>query len=182
MADANLFAVLTEQAQKLGASGTAVIPVDTITFDPVFRDACIQNSCGKFNRCWMCPPDVGEIDALIDHAHTFNDAFIFQTISSLEDSFDIEGMLAAGQKHNDMLQALAEEARRMESGVLILGGGACKVCERCAKLDNEPCRTPELAIASLEAYGVDVTQLAKSSNMKYINGVNTVTYFGAFLF
>ena len=38
------------------------------------------------------------------------------------------------------------------------------------------------ACASLEAYGVSVSQLAELSGMRYINGENTVTYFGAVLF
>ena len=41
---------------------------------------------------------------------------------------------------------------------------------------------PALAMSSLEAYGIDVAQLAKQAGMKYINGVNTVTYFGAVFF
>jgi hypothetical protein len=35
---------------------------------------------------------------------------------------------------------------------------------------------------SLEAYGVNVSALASAAGMKYINGQNTVTYFGAVLF
>ena len=66
--------------------------------------------------------------------------------------------------------------------VLHLGAGGCGVCERCAKQTGEPCRFPHLALASLEAYGVNVSQLAQAANMKYINGQNTVTYFGAVLF
>ena len=65
---------------------------------------------------------------------------------------------------------------------LHLGVGNCGVCEKCAKLTNEPCRYPDLALPSLESYGVNVSELAKASGMKYINGQNTVTYFGAVLF
>ena len=45
----------------------------------------------------------------------------------------------------------------------------------------EPCRFPEKAIGSLEAYGVNVSLLAQTAGMRYINGQNTVTYFGAIL-
>ena len=51
-----------------------------------------------------------------------------------------------------------------------------------SKRTNEPCRHPELAMPSLETYGINVSELAASSGMKYINGQNTVTYFGALLF
>ena len=53
------------------------------------------------------------------------------------------------------------------------------MCERCAKLTDEPCRFPELAMSSLEAYGVNVSLLAPQAGMQYINGTGTVTYFGA---
>ena len=66
--------------------------------------------------------------------------------------------------------------------VMHLGAGGCGVCKVCAKRSDEPCRFPDLAIASLESYGVNVSAMAASAGMKYINGVNTVTYFGAVLF
>lgn len=63
-----------------------------------------------------------------------------------------------------------------------LCAGGCGVCKTCAKRTGESCRFPEKAMPSLEAYGVNVSALAKASNMNYINGQNTVTYFGAVLF
>lgn len=54
-----------------------------------------------------------------------------------------------------------------------------KNCRRCAKMDQAPCRFPDQALASLEAYGVNVSLLAPQAGMQYINGANTVTYFGA---
>ena len=44
---------------------------------------------------------------------------------------------------------------------------------------SKDCVSPDDAIASLEAHGIFVSNLAQSSDMKYINGKNTVTYFGA---
>ncbi|MBM3714098.1 MAG: DUF2284 domain-containing protein, partial [Actinobacteria bacterium] len=67
-------------------------------------------------------------------------------------------------------------------GYLQLTAGECSVCQVCAQVENKPCRFPEKAISSLEAYCMNVSTLAGLCNMKYINGQNTVTYFGAFLF
>jgi predicted metal-binding protein len=64
----------------------------------------------------------------------------------------------------------------------MLGAGGCRVCPVCAKKTDEPCRHPELAMSSLETYGINVSKLAASAGMKYINGKDTVTYFGAVLF
>ncbi len=65
---------------------------------------------------------------------------------------------------------------------LELTAGGCNICKQCAKLHDEPCRFPEKAISSLEAYCMQVSQLAEVCGMKYINGKDTVTYFGAYLY
>ena len=65
------------------------------------------------------------------------------------------------------------------SEALHLGAGGCRLCEICGKREGIPCRNPKRAMRSLEAYGVNVSLLASLANMKYINGQNTVTYFGA---
>lgn len=182
MCEKECLAALTARAIALGASGTAIIPVDKIVFEPDFRKACTQNACGKYNRCWMCPPDAGQIDELIRTAQTYRWAFVFQTVSPLENSFDIAGMLEAGQRHNALMRQLSAEAQELHRNTLRLGGGACGVCERCGKIDNIPCRNPHEATSSLEAYGIDVTKLAALCKLRYIAGAGTVTYFGALLF
>ena len=82
-----------------------------------------------------------------------------------------------------MTQSLRKDfAERGIERVLHLGSGGCGVCKVCGKVDGTPCRFTDLATASLEAYGINVSALAKAGGMKYINGQNTVTYFGAVLF
>ncbi|MCL2857512.1 MAG: DUF2284 domain-containing protein [Oscillospiraceae bacterium] len=173
---------LTGTALQLGASGAAVIRVEQISFRPEFRAACEQNTCGQYARCWMCPPDVGEVDDLITQAKRYEYALIFQSVGQLEDSFDIEGMLEAGKKHNELTLAIDREIAALYGDFLRLGAGGCRVCEVCAKADNLPCRSPRRATASLEAYGVAVSELAEACGLKYMGSQNTVTYFGGFLF
>lgn len=171
---------LIDASVSLGARKASLISIEDISFEPAFRNACIQNLCGMYGRCWMCPPDVGPVDALISRAKQYRYALVFQTVFPLEDSYDIEGMLDAGKRHNDLLHTLSEQMKG--TPFLCLSCGACMVCDSCAKVEGVPCRFPEKATASLEAYGIDVSQLAKACEMNYINGINTVTYFGAFLF
>ena len=108
---------------------------------------------------------------------------MYQLVGQLEDSYDFEGMMEAARRHGELSLALS----KLFAGLpfprkLQLGAGGCHVCETCAKRTGEPCRHPDLALPSLETYGVDVSALAAASGMKYINGQNTVTYFGALLF
>ena len=176
---------LIRLALENGADKAQVVAQQQIVMSPVFREICESNGCGNYGKCWMCPPDVGEIHALMEKVRRYPYGLLYQTISEIEDSFDIEGMLEAGKLHNDLAQAISRWAR--EAGAfgedwLHLGAGGCRLCPVCAKRTNEPCRHPQDAMASLETYGVAVSELAASCGMKYINGQNTVTYFGAVLF
>lgn len=180
---AALFEKLTAEVLALGATKAAVIDADSITTDSAFRAMCESNACGVFGKCYMCPPDVGEIDVLMAELKRYDYVLVYQTVSALEDSFDFEGMVAAKKRTYPMAQALRTVFCASNlSRVLHLGAGGCGVCKSCAKRTNEPCRFPELAMASLEAYGIHVSELAKAAGMKYVNGPDTVTYFGAVLF
>lgn len=148
-----------------------------------FRAMCETNACGNYGKCWMCPPDAGDIDALMNEAKSYQKALVYQTVGTLEDSYDFEGMMEAARLHNELSRALAKWFATLPfAKKLHLGAGGCHMCGVCAKRTNEPCRHPELAMPSLETYGINVSELAASSGMKYINGQNTVTYFGALLF
>ena len=175
---------------ELGAHRAGVVAVEDIEFQPDFRKLCESNACGMYGRSWMCPPLVGEVDQLIASLKRWRWAVVYQTVDELEDSYDFEGMMDAGKKHNDLAQKLREWANaaveealgqgdRMQ--LLHLGAGGCRVCPVCGRRTGEPCRFPEKAIGSLEAYGVNVSLLAEAAWMRYINGQDTVTYFGAIL-
>ena len=183
MDEKEIFDRLTAHALSLGAFKASVLPVDAVETDAVFRDMCAANACGNYGRNWMCPPDVGEIHELIAELRTYGYALVYQTVSELEDSYDFEGMMEAGARHNQLMAALRISLNTEPlSRTLHLGAGGCRMCEVCAKRTGEPCRHPDLAVASLETYGINVSKLAVAAGMTYINGQYTVTYFGAVLF
>lgn len=174
---------LTQKARELGADRAAVIDARSVVTDPVFRDMCASNQCGRYGTCYMCPPDVGGIDELIKCLSYYSHVLVYQTVSRLEDSFDIEGMQEARNRHTRLSQALRRRLdERILPDALHLSVGACGICPTCAKMTGEKCRFPDLATASLEAYGINVSALARTAGMNYVNGQNTVTYFGAIFF
>ncbi len=175
-------AALVDAALACGADGAAVIDAGKIPYRRKFRLACEQNACGQYGRNWMCPPDVGGIDALIASTQVYGRALVFNTVSPLEDSFDFAGMMEAEKRHTELGLRIAKRVLPLPGGALRLGAGACLLCAQCAKIDGAPCRRPDDAVSSLEAYGVAVSELAPLCGMNYINGENTVTFFGAILF
>ena len=167
----------------MGATRANIISTDAISLDIRFRDICATNACGKYGRCYMCPPEVGESEELMAEIGKYDYALVYQRVSELEDSFDYEGMVEAKKRFYPLSQAIRRATRELGiTEALHLGAGGCGVCEKCAIERGDPCRFPEKAMPSLEAYCVNVSELAKAAGMKYINGQDTVTYFGAVLF
>ena len=177
------FKMLTKSAIDIGFQGTEIIKTDEIVLSAEFRDACEKNSCGLYGKCWMCPPDIGDIDMLMREVKDYSYGILVQSIGTLEDSFDIEGMLESGNKHAKMMRLLKEKIiTKLPENSLILSTGGCRFCEECSKVEGKPCRAPQSALSSLEAYGINVSATVSKTSLKYINGQNTVTYFGLVLF
>lgn len=174
---------LIRAAEALGAYRAAVVPGSEIVSSPEFRQACRANSCGQYGRCWMCPPDIGEIEALMEQLKQYSYGLLYQTVFQLEDSFDVEGMMDSGNRHCQLSRKIGRQLGPMLPGrSLHLIAGGCRYCGQCAKAAGEPCRFPEQALSSLEAYGVDVYHTAKNAGLSYINGPDTVTFFSMILF
>ena len=173
--------VLRESALAYGAYRAEIISVKDIKTDRSFRILCETNSCGNYSRNYMCPPNAEPIDELIQRLKSYERALVYQTVSALEDSYAFDGMMKAGKRHNDLAQRLWNVADSLGMRALHLGAGGCRLCETCAIRIGAACRYPERAMSSLEVYGIDVTALASAAGMQYINGKDTVTYFGTVL-
>ena len=169
-------------ALQSGADKAAIIRGEDVVLSASFRDICRINGCGLYGRCWMCPPDIGEIGELMARVRAFDHALLYQTIHGIEDSFDIEGMTGAGAKHALVSQRINDAVKLLPEERLHLSCGGCHLCPRCAKMDGKPCRMPGKALPPMEGYGIDVYQTTRPTELKYINGQNTVTYFGIVLF
>ena len=173
---------LIQLALTAGSKKATVIRAEDIVVSSVFRDICASNSCGRYGRCWMCPPDIGEIDVLMAQLKGYSHGLLYQTIYDIEDSFDIEGMGEACRNHAQVSQRVNDAVKPLLPGCLHLSCGGCNLCERCAKMDDQPCRMPDKALPPMEGYGIDVYNTTKPTELKYINGQNTVTFFGIVLF
>lgn len=174
---------LIDTALSCGAAKATLLDLQQIVLSDTFRAICESNQCGGYGKCWMCPPYIGEIHQLMDTVRSFPRGLWFQTISDIEDSYDIEGMFEAGARHAQVSRRIREKvAPLLKKPFLLLSCGGCHLCEVCAKQEDQPCRFPDQALSSLEGYGVDVYNTTKDTDLKYINGQNTVTYFGIVLF
>jgi predicted metal-binding protein len=175
---------LLDDIKLFNIANAVLINVTDTYFSDEVRKYCEMNSCGMFGENWACPPGVGPVSELQDIALRFNKGLMIQTVHQLESSFDLKGMMAGKKEHEAVLRKIlqfAEEKYNLDD-TLLLGAGHCDLCDECTYKSGQPCRFPDKALASLEAYGIDVMKLAKDYGIPYYNGVNTVSYVGLILF
>lgn len=123
-----LFESLIALAFEAGTCKANIIDAKEIVVDRTFRDMCVSNACGVYGKCYMCPPDVGDIDILINEIKKYDYALVYQTVTELEDSFDFEGMAEAKKSTYPIAQNLRQVFKDKHiSTVLHLGAGGCGV-------------------------------------------------------
>ncbi len=175
---------LGEEALRLGATHAVRIDARSIDYSQDFRRLCEENKCGQYGTNWMCPPAVGTFEELQRKVKCYSDGLLFQTVHQLSNSLDWKGMKEAFRVHDAVLRRIIDHMSTCYDAkeILALGAGPCTTCDKCSAPDGEPCRFPNLAVASCESYGIDVARLVGHYGIPYHHGKNTVSYVGCILF
>ena len=169
------------ELKKIGIHEYGVISTAQIPFEQEIQKICESNACQLYGKTWACPPAVGTVDECRIRCLHYAKAMVFNAVYPLEDSFDYEGMIKGHDAFKDLCDRLYALAKMQLYDFLVLSNEGCKQCKNCT-YPSAPCRKPELLFPSLEGFGINVTKLAASGNIKYTNGENTVTYFGILLY
>ncbi len=168
---------IASHREELGIHQFAFIKTSDLIFSDGVRKLCEMNSCGQYGKTWACPPGVGTLEECREKILKYENFFVFTTMHPLEDSFDFEGMEAGKVRHTEVCPAIVNLFREQYADLLVLSAEGCERCKTCTYPDA-PCRFPETLYPSIESYGVEVNRLAATAGINYINGANTVTYFG----
>ena len=171
---------IVEALKGLGAMDTAAVLVPDIRFSSSFRTMCEMNHCGAYGTNWGCPPGCGEIESLIRRVQEYPRGIVYQFVGTLEDSFDYDGMMEAGRVFGTITDGIRSFVKETVPDALVLGAGGCRRCEKCT-YPEAPCRFPDQKNVSVEACGIDVSQLCAVCGLQYIHGPNTVTNTGLVL-
>ena len=161
---------------------TAAAEVDPALLEPrqEVRDMCAEDKCHAYGKNWTCPPNCGTVEECAARIAGKKRGVLLQTTAHLEDSFDIEGMMEAEESHRKNFNAIVDKAKAADPDALCLGTGGCRICGKCAW--PEPCRFPEKACASVEGYGLVVSDVCKCAGLPYFYGQDTLTYTACILF
>jgi predicted metal-binding protein len=144
------------------------------------RDMCAADKCQAFGRSWSCPPACGSLEEYQRLFQRYQTGYLFQTVAEMEDPFDYEGIERGSKEHKRRVNDLADRIAGTERDILLLGAGACTLCETCTYPDA-PCRFPEKTFTSMEASGLVVYDVCKLADVPYYHGKNTIAFCGCAL-
>ena len=172
---------ITEIAIECNFLECGYITIEKLKYYPEVRAICEGNMCRNYGTSWACPPAIGTIAECMERVNKYDNMLLFSCKYELEDSFDFEGMVAGLLDFKQRVDTFQLNLESVLSEYLLLSNEGCGRCSECTYPDA-PCRFPHLLHHSLEGYGFVVNELAKEAGIRYNNGADTVTYFGALLF
>ena len=152
-----------------------------LRFLPEVREMCAADRCRSYGRSWTCPPHCGTLEEAAAQAKRFTQGLLVQTTGTMEDDFDLDCMMDTEQRHKEHFSLLADRVQALYPGCLPMGCGTCTLCDTCTCPDS-PCRFPDRAIPSMEAYGLLVSQVCEKAGLAYYYGPRTITYTSCILF
>lgn len=166
--------------------GTRVFEVGLINpteieYRQEIRDICLKNTCRQYGKTWACPPAVGTLEECRKRCCQYENMLVFTNKYNLENSFDYDGMMNGLRDFKAVARELETAVKPYLNNYIVLSNESCDTCANCTYPDF-PCRFPEQLHHSIEGYGILVNDLAQKAKIRYNNGENTVTYFGAILF
>lgn len=177
----NIEEILIGETKRLGIHEHAFIKTESIFFSGEVRKLCERNACGLYGTCWACPPAVGTLEQCRQHCLNYENAFVFSTLTLLENKYDVEKWKEAGMKHEEVTDAVAGIFEKCFKKIFVLSTEGCAICPSCTYPDN-PCRFPERMHPATEAYGILVTDLSKKCGIRYNNGARALTFFSVVFF
>lgn len=159
----------------------AVLDVSTLKALPEVRQMCEVNTCGAYNKRWSCPPGCGSIEDCEQKMKKFSYGILVQTVGDIEDSLDWEGIMEVKSLHDKRFINGTKKLREKLSDMLALGDGSCSLCKDCT-YPYKPCRFPDIQSASMEAFGLFVSDICRKNNIAYNYGPGKMCYTGCYLF
>lgn len=168
------------RAREFGFDEAAAMDVSALRPMEMVREMCAQDKCRAYDRNWTCPPACGSLEECEARIRRYPRGILLQTVGQMRRAIDSRTIREAEERHHRQFQAFCELLRAAHPEALCLSSGGCRVCAACAY--PQPCRFPERAHSSMEAYGLFVTQVCRDNGLPYHHGERTITFTACALF
>lgn len=172
---------IQRMAGQEGFSHVGFLKTGDLRFLKEVRDMCASGRCHSYGKCWTCPPHCGTLEDSIRKAQRYQHGIVLQMTGMMADDFDWECMQETEERLKNAMFAMADQLRLKNIPFLPMTAGTCRLCAQCACPDS-PCRFPDKAMISMEAYGLVVSDTCLAAGLGYNYGKQTMTFTGCILF
>jgi len=162
-------------AAETGFSHYGMLNIEKLDFMPAVREMCAAGRCRMYNSRWTCPPYCGTLEEVTAKAKSYHRGLLLQSTGTLEDDFDIDSINETESAQKNRFIQFVTALRQNYPNCLPMSAGSCTLCDTCTCPDA-PCRFPDLAIPSMEAYGLLVSKVCEDSGLSYYYGPKTITF------
>lgn len=167
-------------AKESGFTEAGVLDPKTLKAERWVRETCASDKCHAYGHNWTCPPECGTLEECMHRMEKYTNGILLQTVGTLARRIDAKAYTRTEQEHLEHFAAFIGKIKAEYPDALCLGAGGCRICGVCAY--PEPCRFPEKACSSMEAYGLFVTRVCKENKLRYHYGNMTITYTACVLY
>ena len=158
----------------------AFFDTNELSFYPNVRTIC-EVQCPQYGKSWSCPPAVGVLEECKKRCLSYKDAFIFSTVSEVQDTLNMEESLSTRGEHIDIVNQIRKDVFPRDEDILILTAESCSICEKCTYPDS-PCKHKDRMYPCIESQTIIVTEICENHNMSFLNGHNIITWFCLILY
>ena len=103
---------MIQLAMDEGFSAAALIGMDKVVFDPVFRPFCEENLCAQYGANYSCPPDCGTPEEMERRLSIYKDALVFQSKWNIHNKFN---SMRCTSRHHRSIGVLPRHVRMRTS-------------------------------------------------------------------
>ena len=124
-------------------------------------------ACSNYNMVWSCPSlsfDVDDYLAKFSRIHVLCAKIVLSSHILAEadtpEKIKTVGWEILSEVKRNMEEKLRGVEKRIPESVSLSSGG-CHLCKECSRKDGQPCRQPDKMRYSLDAFGFDLSAIAK---------------------
>jgi len=147
----------------------ADIQIKKVPLRSLFRYAKVNETlkkckeCPRYNNSWSCPP---QTPSILTYGGRFEHATLFVFKIAYPRELCVSGtpreqLLKEREKYYDdrrrKIQITLLDAEQKSPGSLSVS--TCLICDRCARMDGEPCRHPDQMRYSMTTLGLDFQKM-----------------------
>ena len=157
------------------------IDPQSLEFSDRVRWIC-EHECAMYGTTWACPPGVGTVESCKAKCLSYNKCLLISSITEVADISDMAQTLATRADHEALTDQVGALLRSLGAEPYILSTEACAICDRCAILDNQPCRHKDRMHPCVESQGINIIPTLEANGLEFQYGSNVVTWVSLLLF